>query len=61
LGVGGEVYLRRWNPLSYHSIHTHIPTLKNRGVKIEFDNRTPTPPLKISGDNQQEVPGAALE
>ena len=48
LGVGGEVYLRRWNPLSYHSIHTRIPTSKNRGVKIEFDNRTPTPPLKIS-------------
>ena len=60
LGKGDEVYVQG-NPLSYLSIHTHIPTLKNRGVKIEFDNRTPTPPLKISGDNQQEVPGAALE
>ena len=60
LGKGDEVYVRG-NPLSYLSIHTHIPTLKNRGVKIEFDNRTPTPPLKISDDNQQEVPGAALE
>ena len=30
------------NPLSYLSIHTHIPALKSRGVTVEFDNRTPT-------------------
>ena len=60
LGVGGEVYLRRWNPLSYHSIHTHIPVLRSRGVTVEFDNRTPTPPLKISGDDQQGTSGMML-
>ena len=60
LGDGDEVNVKG-NPLSYLSIHTHIPTLKSRGVKIEFDNRTPTPPLKISGDDQQGAPGAALE
>ena len=59
LGKGDEVYVQE-NPLSYLSIHTHIPALKNRGVKIEFDNRTPTPPLKISGDNQQGAPGEPL-
>ncbi len=54
------VRLRR-NPLSYQSIHTHIPTLQSRGVTVVFDNRTPTPLLKISGDNQQGTPGAALD
>ena len=60
LGSGDTVRLRG-NPLSYQSIHTHIPTLQSRGVTVEFDNRTPTPPLKISGDNQQGTPGAALD
>ena len=60
LGSGGTVRLRG-NPLSYQSIHTHIPALQSRGVTVEFDNRTPTPPLKISGDNQQGTPGAALD
>ena len=50
------------NPLSDASINTYIPILQSRGkgVTVEFDNRTPTPPLKISGDNQQGTPGAAL-
>ena len=60
LGSGDTVRLRG-NPLSYQSIHTHIPTLQSREVTVEFDNRTPTPPLKISGDNQQGTPGAALD
>ena len=60
LGSGDTVGLGR-NPLSYLSIHTHIPTLQSRGVTVNFDNRTPSPPLKISGDNQQGTPGAALE
>ena len=55
LGSGDTVDLRG-NPLNYQSIHTHIPTLQSRGVTVEFDNRTPTPPLKISGDNQQGHP-----
>ena len=60
LGSGDTVRLRG-NPLSYQSIHTHIPTLQSREVTVEFDNRTPTPPLKISDDNQQGTPGAALD
>ena len=57
----GDTVRLRGNPLSYQSIHTHIPTLQSREVTVEFDNRTPTPPLKISGDNQQGTPGAALD
>ena len=57
----GDTVRLQGNPLSYQSIHTHIPTLQSRGVTVVFDNRTPTPPLKISGDNQQGTPGAALD
>ncbi len=60
LGKGDEVYVQR-NPLSYQSIYTHIPALQSRGVTVEFDNRTPTSPLKISGDDQQGTSGTALE
>ena len=60
LGSGDEVDVRG-NPLSYTSIKTHIPALQSRGAKIEFDNRTLTSPLKISGDDQQGTPGTALE
>ena len=61
-GLGsGDLVIVEANPLSYQSIHTYIPTLQSRGVTVEFDNRTPTPPLKILGDNQQGVPGAILE
>ena len=60
LGSGDTVYLRG-NPLSYQSIHTHILTLQSREVTVEFDNRIPTTPLKISGDDQQAAPGTALE
>ena len=56
LESGDEVDVR-WNPLSYASIHAHIPTLQSRGVKVEFDSRTHPALLKISGDNQK---GAAL-
>ena len=38
------------NSLSYVSIHTHIPALHNRGVKVEFDNRDPAALLKVSGE-----------
>ena len=60
LGSGDKVYVQG-NPLSYLSIHTHIPTLQSRGVTVEFDNRTPRPPLKVSGDDQWGTPDAALE
>ncbi len=56
LGNGGTVKVQG-NPLSYQSIHTHIPALQNRGVTVEFDNRAHSALLKISGDNQN---GASL-
>ena len=60
LGEGDKIYVRG-NPLSYQSIHTHIPTLQSRGVTVEFDNRISATPLKILGDNQQSVPGTTLK
>ena len=59
LGDGDVVDLRR-NPLSYASIHEHIPTLQARGVQINYDDRTPTSLLIISGDNQKALPDTAL-
>ena len=59
LGSGDEVDIRG-NPLSYASIYTHIPTLQNRGVTVEFDTRKVERALKISGDNQQGTVGAVL-
>ena len=59
LGSGDTVDLKR-NPLSYPSIHTHIPTLQERRVQVAFDGRTPTALLKISGDNQQGASGTVL-
>jgi hypothetical protein len=50
----------RHNPLSYPSIYTYIPTLRDRGVRIEFDYRTPQTLLKIAGDGQQGVLNTAL-
>ena len=50
---GGDTVNVQNNPLSYLSIHAHIPTLQNRGVTVEFDNRPHPAFLKISGDNQK--------
>ena len=52
-GLGSEDTVDvRSNPLHYLSIHTHIPTLQNRGVRVLFDNKAHPALLKISGDNQ---------
>ena len=59
LGSGDTVNVQK-NPLNYPSIYTHIPTLQSRGVTVNFDPRTPTTLLKISGDNQQGPLGTAL-
>ena len=59
LGSGDEVDVRG-NPLSYLSIHTHIPALQSRGVTVEFDNQAPPALLKISGDNQNGASFASL-
>ena len=60
-GLGDEDTVDvRWNPLSYQSIHTHIPILQSRGVTVEFDNRAHPALLKISGDNQTGTAFAQL-
>ena len=59
LGTNTEIDVRG-NPLNYPSIYTHIPTLQARGAYVDFDNRTPTAPVKISGDTQQGSSGTAL-
>ena len=60
-GLAGsdKVYIRG-NPLSYLSIHTHIPTLESRGVTVEFDGQASLSLLKVSGDNQEGMPGETL-
>ena len=50
----------RSNPLSYTSINTHIPAMQAKGVEVEYDQRTPTKLLKISGDSQQTVTNTEL-
>ena len=59
LGDGDEVYVQD-NPLSYASIHTHIPILLERGVTVNHDNRAHPALLKISGYNQQGASGETL-
>ena len=59
LGANTEIDVQG-NPLSYPSIYTHIPALQARSVYIDFDNRTPTTLVKVSGDAQQGTPGTAL-
>ena len=59
LHSGDLVWLRE-NPLNYASIKTHIPALLSRGVTVDFDNQAHPALLKISGDNQNGVFGAAL-
>ena len=50
----------RENPLSYQSIHTHIPILQSRGVTVDFDDQVRPTLLKISGDNQKGAAFALL-
>ena len=59
LGKGDTVNVQS-NPLSYLSIHTHIPALQSRGVTVEFDKQAHPALLKISGDNQKGVSSALL-
>ena len=55
-----ENVIARTNPLSYQSIHIHIPALENSGVLVEFDDIAYPTLLKISGVNQIGLPGEAL-
>ncbi len=58
--AGSDTVSIRGNPLSYVSIHTHIPTLQSRGVTIQFDDRAYPALVKVSGDNQEGMPGETL-
>ena len=59
VGDGTEIDVRK-NPLSYPSIQVYIPALQERGVEIDFDNRTPATLEPISGDSQEGLPGKVL-
>ena len=49
-GLNRLIHLEvKGNPLSYQSIHTHIPTLQSRGVNVKFDARSVADLLNISG------------
>ena len=48
------------NPLNYVSINTHIPAMQANGVEVQYEQRTPTKLLKISGDGQQAVTNSEL-
>ena len=48
-------------PLSYASIHTHIPTLQAEGIVVVFDNVAHPALLKTSGDGQEGAGGATLK
>ena len=57
-GIGG---LRLTGcPLSYASIHTHIPALQAKGIDVEFDNVAHLALLKSSGDRQEGAGATAL-
>ena len=61
MGLGkGDTVDVRGNPLSYQSIHTHIPILQSRRVTVESDNRAHSTLLKISGDNQKGASSTPL-
>ena len=47
-------------PLSYASIHTHIPALQAKGIEVEFDNVAHPALLKSSGDRQEGAGATAL-
>ena len=68
LGSGDAVYVQ-YNPLSYQSIHTHIPALQSRGVTVEFDQiAVPPKTVNIPDRNLRtaiekglgKVPGATI-
>ena len=48
-------------PLSYASIHTHIPAMQAKRIEVEFDNVAHPALLKTSGDGQEGAPGATLK
>ena len=47
-------------PLSYASIHTHVPALQAKGIEVAFDNVAHPALLKVSGDKQEGAGATAL-
>ena len=58
-GAQSGVYISR-NPLSYASIHTHIPALQAKGFQVTFDDHFPTTLVKILGNTQRGKINAVL-
>ena len=58
-GAQSGVYISR-NPLSYASIHTHIPVLQAKGFQVTFDDHLPTTLVKILGNAQRGKINAVL-
>ena len=48
------LYIKQ-NPLSYASIHTHIPVIQAKGIEITFDERVPRRLVKISDAMEQGI------
>ena len=48
------------SPLSYASLHTHIPAMQAKGIEVEFDNVAHPALLKTSGDGQEGAGATAL-
>ena len=59
LGQDSIVDVRR-NPLSYVSLHAHIPELQSRGVTVHFDDGASPALLRVSGDYQNGAVSAPL-
>ena len=55
-GLDNLIYLDvKGNPLSYQSIHTHIPILQSRGISVEFDSQAQERPQTIADINNDGV------
>ena len=48
------------NPLNYVSLYTHISAMQAKGIEVQFNSRTPTTLVKISGAAQQGIVDTAL-
>ena len=55
-----KILLLQGTPLSYPSIHTHIPAMRKRGMKVHFNGEAQPAFLKISGDRQENTVGSFL-
>ncbi len=58
-GIRIGLYLED-NPLNFASIHTHIPAMQAKGIRVWFDNIAHPEFLLISGDNQTDFGGKLL-